>query len=274
MKQMDSYNYFTKTIIFISMMLIWFYLNAESTTNIDGYYLADETEQYGNVIQIKNDSLMIYSWVDFIRDNPDSLSIIPRAICKMNRCSDNFYELNSIGGSVLSVWRDISISADTTDCQQERLKDMSVYFTLPNMKRDMLLIYYDDNNKEKTDTIVNGEAHVFIKDFHRKTMQEYYTFYIYPMKYNPSSLWGQFYGVLYYEIMPFRLINWRNTSKVSIILRGITDNATEQYLLKGDYIRIVGDTITWKNCSFKRQIDISFRSIQSILERKSIFHHN
>lgn len=272
-KSMASVKYIIKSFIVSCMISLTIYAQGEITSNnLDGYYIADLTYQYGNVIQITSDSLMVYDWEDFVRDNPDSLSVNPRAICKIDKCSENFYELNSIGGSVLSVWKDMSISADIANPQQGRLKDMSVYFNLPNLKKEMLLKYYDEDNQEITDTIINGEVHVFLKDFHSKLMPEYFTFYIYPLKYDASSLWGQFYGVLYYEIVPFQTIDWRKASNVSIILTGITDNVIKQYFIQGEYIRIENDTLTWKNGTYKRQPDKTFRSIRNYLGKQSTFH--
>ncbi len=242
----------------IVVVMIVITLNVKSLSkDLNGYYFNENIIQLGNVLQIQNDSLLIFNDSDYSLNNTDSLFVFPLATCRIDKLSDCFYEINSIGGSILSAMKNASVTADTVDMLNKSM-DVHVHFDLPNVKKKLKLSYYakdcpTENLKIITDTIIAGKCDLTIRNFHNHTLfPSPPVFYISPFDYESSSLFGQYYGVLYYEINPFFECSRLNFSKVTIHIPGITDRVLNQFFIYGEFIKVDGDTIIWRKSKYKK----------------------
>lgn len=234
-----------------------------SIENIDGYYYSDD-EWFGDIIQIKNDSLLIYDECDFLLGDTMQHQL---AICRIEKYSDNFYEINSISGSAITALKDIRITADTLR-KRDVYSNITIHFELPNVSRNLIISSFIKGKRTICDSIIGGKALITINKKSVSWLSHYIPFYICPIKNSPNNSWGQYLGVTEYKIYPFADgLDIGNVSDMTIYIPNITDLTLDQFLIKGEYLRIVKDDLIWRSSYFKKY---SYEDLINQIEAKYI----
>lgn len=233
--------------------------------NINGYYYSDD-EWFGDIIQITNDSLFIYNEQDFYLK--DSL-YRKLAICHIDKYNDELYELNSVDGSEVSALKDIRITADTLR-SPNYYSNITFRFDLPNVSKKLLISSFIKGNETICDSIIGGKATITLNKESIAWLSSYIPFYIYPVQYYPDNLWGQYLGVTEYKIYPFADgLDIGYVSDMTIHIPNFTDLTLEQFLIKGEYIRIDKDVLIWRTSRFKKY---SYEDLINKIDAKYVIH--
>ena len=191
------------------------------------------------LMEIKNDTLTLRS------SSIESGQSTPLAICKITKAGKAFFEINSVDGSVLSAFKNISITEDTQD---DKISS-KITFEVPNTTMPIkfnvycgTILYSAIAEKGKCSIILNKN---------RTNSPDSLSFAFQPVYYNESNPAGQFFGVLFYEY-PYK-IGLKKRQNIVVRLSNVTDELFEQYYLSGEYINVMPNGIKWKGDFFERQ---------------------
>ncbi len=192
------------------------------------------------LIEIKNDTLILRSSSNIEWEQNSLL-----AICKISSINDTFFEINSVEGSVLSAFKDISITEET----QNDKTFSKISFEVPNTNMEIKFNVYCGTSFYSA-TVENGECTIVLNRNQVNTPKSF-IFTFQPAFYTESNPAGQFFGVLYYEY-PHK-VELEEGKHIVVKLPNVTDILFEQYYIIGEYIQIMPYGIKWRGEFFEKQ---------------------
>lgn len=217
-------------VIFIIMGLSSYGRKTDKPEN--GIYYSESGSTW---FEIKNDTLLFKSFLFTEKEHT-------LAICKITRIDNNFFEINSIGGSIFDFFKGISVTEEPS----EDKNISTITFDVPNADSRVQfdILYYFKTYSAITE---NGKCTININ--HSKYTTDCH-FWLRPIQYNQSNVEGQFFGVLQYEY-PIDL-DLKGGKNIVVRLPGVTDLMFEQFYLTGEYVQIVRGGVKWNGKVYKR----------------------
>lgn len=212
-----------------------FFSKTYSQKKIEGKYYKES----GSYIEINNDYFKI------ILPNSASNGIYSeiRTEGRIQQIDNNFLELNSLKDPFIEATRNLEIiRKPDRELSNDSLK---IKFFLPYTNGILrITIYteisktfsfnYSKDNKECTIPFIGGNI----------------SFLIRPDYILPHTAEGLFYGILEYNTLDFFLE--KDINNIEVNIPTIDNSFFEKYYIKGDYARIVNDSIIWKGEIYRK----------------------
>ncbi len=168
------------------------------------------------------------------------------AKCIINRVNKDLIELNSINFPFIDVFRDCKI----TQLHDSTYKDgVEFEFLLPYNRKPNLRISIGQNLKvfKLFPYFIYSDT---VKSIRLPNKSNQFNFTIAPESYFPHTVEGSFLGLLYVESPTYEMSS--SCNRVVIELPHLTNDFFEPYYVKGEYARLVGNSIIWKGKTFKK----------------------
>ncbi|SHF03278.1 hypothetical protein [Dysgonomonas macrotermitis] len=165
------------------------------------------------------------------------------AECTYNKVATNFIELNSIPLNIIALQKTKIIQS--IDPQIE--DSIRISFSIPYNNGNLIIeIYTNENKIFNLNYKANSHSDLMLPNTTRTIM-----FTIAPEKsvlsHTPDGL---FYGALFYSSIEYSIE--KNINCIDINIPTIDNSFFEKYYIKGDYARIVNDSIIWKGEIYKK----------------------
>ncbi|MDH6344329.1 hypothetical protein M2480_003239 [Parabacteroides sp. PFB2-12] len=195
--------------------------------------------KYGAKIEFKNDE---FYYIESHSFSPvwynDTL-----AVCTVKKLDGQFVELNSIPPDVIAQ-RGLSV-IQGFDCMAE--DSIKISFSIPYNNDNLNITVFSNTLKTFDLTYSKSDKELMLpNDF--KTI----AFTISPERSVVShSIDGRFYGVLYYSSIEYTIEE--NTNHIEISIPAMDDSFFERYYVKGEYARVVNDSIFWRGDVFVKK---------------------
>jgi hypothetical protein len=216
------------------------HFGAFAQEDISGIYQA----KYSNKVKIENDKF--YYFCPDYRTIGGSDRMDTLADCYYKRVNDEFIELNSSRTTEdiifsMKIAQDsiVNIPADS----------ILVKFKIPYQTRDLRI------------RISSRTSSFFWKEFIYSSKNQTimipkestaFDFSIEPKRLAIRELDGQYYGrANFYSLLKYKIE--KNINSIEIEIPMMNNSFFETYFVKGEYARIVGDTLTWKGDKFVKK---------------------
>lgn len=206
-------------------------------------YFNDWNYQY---ICISTDTLTFYNQVTC---SPSPV-FYPVGVCSCTNLSDSIVELNSITGEYPDIWDNVEITT-TKRSDNEPTKTTRLILSTPHCDIPLIAdITYDSSifMGNVTDTIVDGNATISVP-----SAISTFSITLAPSFYNPSNVYLQYFGKLYYTYIPEG--SYSDCSQISIVFNEVSVFQFSQYYLKGEYLRLIDGGLLWKGQLYKEIAD-------------------
>ena len=170
------------------------------------------------------------------------------AMCSIKQINNEFIELNSLN-PIEAIKPGYNISEESIF--NNNIDSIEICFQIPYDRGILnISIFLENTFPVKIYEFPFNQSNNRIRI--PMTAKEF-TYSIMPDEENAviHNSWGMNYGVLF--ISSGIILLGENTNRVNISIPSLTNSFFEKYYLKGDYARIIGDTIIWKGCTFVKQ---------------------
>jgi len=219
-----------KLILFVLIICSTYIFGQKN--NIDGIYF---TKYKGEYIEIKKDVFIYVTLQNTIYIN-DTL-----AKCKINRISNDFIEINSdMPAYIARKSTEIIQSMDTT------VKDsIKVIFSIPYEWKLDIEIINKHNFKKYFLMYPNAKEIMLPQDI------KVISFLLEPYHKNMTSLEGFDYGIRHYYSLEYNIKE--SINKIEIKIPAIDNGFFERNYVKGEYVRVLNNTLIWRGTVFKKK---------------------
>lgn len=164
-------------------------------------------------------------------------------VCDVKQIDDQFVELNSTPPNVV-VEKELEVAQKFDPIVKDSIK---VVFSIPYYNSDLNITVFT-NTLKAIDFDYSEYARVLMLPGDVEMM----AFSISPKEHMVShSVDGRYYGVLYYSSAEYAIEEKTNYVKISI--PAMDDSFFERYYVKGEYARVVNDTVFWKGDVFVKR---------------------
>ena len=224
-----------KVRIFICLFICFNLYAFGQNKDISGVYYA----QSGMYIKVKNDNFYLiipqtHSPVWF----NDTL-----ANCTFKWVDKNFIELNSTPPNIITL-KGLNVVQSSDSTVKDSIK---ISFSIP-YQRWKLKITVHTNTSKTFDLVYSKSNRELILPNNVKSI----SFYIVPEHIIPHTSDGLFYGIVGFDSFQECQIE-KNINHILIEIPAIDDSFFERYYIKGDYVKVSKDSITWKGEVFVKE---------------------
>lgn len=165
------------------------------------------------------------------------------AKCTFKWIDVDFIELNSTSPNILAL-KGLKVAQFSDSTINDSIK---VSFLIPYQRSNLKISVY--TNTFKTFDFIYSKSS---SELMLPNNIESITFYIVPEHMIPHTSDGLFYGIIGFDSFQEYKIK-KNINHISIEIPAIDDSFFEKYYVKGDYIKISKDIITWKGEVFMKE---------------------
>jgi hypothetical protein len=224
-----------RCLLVVVILLTCFSLSFAQKDDISGIYM----DKYNYELHVKGNKLyLILDQHGNIAYYSDTL-----AICTIDRIEEGLIELNSQDPEEL-------VQSTMKICQEYDsliVNKKKVVFHIPCQEDILIDIMTDKYKPFKVDySNYEGTNVVYLPE---NTCSFSFTLELKRIM-MPHSLEGAFYGIVRYTVDK---VEFEENKNVMILSFPAIDNSFfERYYVKGDYARIVSDSIIWKGCTFHK----------------------
>lgn len=221
-----------KKINLLLLLLNLIVLNSFGQKKISGVYL----NNYGDKIEVIGSE---FNYIAFQPGSPifynDTL-----AKCSFRWIDDEFIELNSVSPYIIAN-KGLKFIQSTDSLIKDSIE---ITFLIPYQRSDL-----DVSVNTNTFKTFNLNYSLLNNSLILPKNIDSLSFSISPGVYlTPHSPDGVYYGILYYLSGEYEID--KNINKIKVVIPAMNNSFFEKYYVKGEYAKVIHDSITWKGDVF------------------------